>query len=60
MPKSPHTLFAKRSAAVLLNLPCGDGRNLPPLAAGGPILLAGDISQKAMLIVLLGFARPPD
>ncbi|HEY7143962.1 MAG TPA: class I SAM-dependent methyltransferase [Streptosporangiaceae bacterium] len=42
--------FAERSAAVVLDLPCGDGRNLPPLAAAAPILLAGDTSQKAMRI----------
>lgn len=43
-------LFAANSAAVILDLPCGDGRNLPPLAAGAPILLAGDTSQNAMTI----------
>jgi SAM-dependent methyltransferase len=43
-------LFAAAKAAVILDLPCGDGRNLPPLAAGAPILLAGDTSPKAMAI----------
>jgi SAM-dependent methyltransferase len=43
-------LFAEHSAAVVLDLPCGDGRNLPPLAEGAPILLAGDTSPKAMAI----------
>jgi SAM-dependent methyltransferase len=43
-------LFASNSASVVLDLPCGDGRNLPPLAAGAPILLAGDTSRKAMTI----------
>jgi SAM-dependent methyltransferase len=43
-------LFAASGAAVILDLPCGDGRNLPPLAAGAPILLAGDTSTKAMAI----------
>jgi ubiquinone/menaquinone biosynthesis C-methylase UbiE len=43
-------IFAENSAAVVLDLPCGDGRNLPPLAAGAPILLAGDTSRKAMTI----------
>ena len=43
-------LFAAADAAVILDLPCGDGRNLPPLAAGAPILLAGDTSPKAMAI----------
>jgi SAM-dependent methyltransferase len=43
-------IFADNSAAVVLDLPCGDGRNLPPLAAGAPILLAGDTSRKAMTL----------
>lgn len=43
-------LFARHGARVVLDLPCGDGRNLPPLAAGAPILLGGDTSQKAMAI----------
>lgn len=43
-------LFAQASAAVVLDLPCGDGRNLPPLAGGAPVLLAGDTSPKAMSI----------
>jgi SAM-dependent methyltransferase len=43
-------LFAAADAAVILDLPCGDGRNLPPLAGGAPILLAGDTSPKAMAI----------
>lgn len=43
-------LFAERSAAVVLDLPCGDGRNLPPLATGAPVLLAGDTSARAMTI----------
>lgn len=43
-------LFAAADAAVVLDLPCGDGRNLPPLAAGAPILLAGDTSARAMSI----------
>src|SRR4029450_7958190 len=41
-------LFAEHSAAVVLDLPCGDGRNLPPLAQGAPILLAGDTATNAM------------
>jgi|CZKT01.1.fsa_nt_gi ubiquinone/menaquinone biosynthesis C-methylase UbiE len=52
-------LFAERSAAVLLDLPCGDGRNLPPLAKGAPILLAGDTSPKAMVIAA-GVAEKAD
>lgn len=43
-------LFADSAASVILDLPCGDGRNLPPLAKGAPILLAGDTSPKAMVI----------
>ncbi|GLZ41094.1 class I SAM-dependent methyltransferase [Actinokineospora sp. NBRC 105648] len=43
-------LFAERGAAVVLDLPCGDGRNLPPLAAGGSVLLAGDTSVNGMAI----------
>jgi ubiquinone/menaquinone biosynthesis C-methylase UbiE len=43
-------LFQQNSASVILDLPCGDGRNLPPLAAGAPILLAGDTSANAMAI----------
>ncbi|HEU5268301.1 MAG TPA: class I SAM-dependent methyltransferase [Jatrophihabitans sp.] len=43
-------LFAAADAAVIMDLPCGDGRNLPPLAAGAPILLAGDTSPRAMRI----------
>lgn len=41
-------LFAAAGAAVVLDLPCGDGRNLPQLAGGAPILLAGDTSATAM------------
>lgn len=54
-PPVPHAelaarLFAMHSAAVVLDLPCGDGRNLPPLAAGAPILLAADTSTNALTI----------
>ncbi|HEX4704109.1 MAG TPA: class I SAM-dependent methyltransferase [Pseudonocardiaceae bacterium] len=54
-PPVPHAeraarLFAEHDAAVVLDLPCGDGRNLPPLAAGAPILLAADSSVNAMRI----------
>ncbi|MEO6700902.1 MAG: class I SAM-dependent methyltransferase [Jatrophihabitantaceae bacterium] len=54
-PPVPHAevaakLFAQAQARVILDLPCGDGRNLPPLAAGAPILLAGDTSTNAMAI----------
>jgi ubiquinone/menaquinone biosynthesis C-methylase UbiE len=43
-------VFAAGSASVIIDLPCGDGRNLPPLANGAPILLAGDTSVNAMAI----------
>lgn len=43
-------LFAASSASVILDLPCGDGRNLAPLADGAPIVLAGDTSENAMMI----------
>lgn len=43
-------LFRTNGARVVLDLPCGDGRNLPPLAEGAPILLAGDTALKAMAI----------
>ncbi|HEX3958717.1 MAG TPA: class I SAM-dependent methyltransferase [Trebonia sp.] len=42
--------FAGAHASVVLDLPCGDGRNLPPLSAGAPILLAADTSPNAMAI----------
>jgi ubiquinone/menaquinone biosynthesis C-methylase UbiE len=43
-------LFAQHGAKVILDLPCGDGRNLPPLSQGAPIVLGGDTSTKAMAI----------
>jgi len=43
-------LFAESGATVVLDLPCGDGRNLPPLATGASILLGGDTSPNAMAI----------
>jgi ubiquinone/menaquinone biosynthesis C-methylase UbiE len=43
-------LFAENAAAVVLDLPCGDGRNLPPLAQSAPIIVASDSSAKAMEI----------
>jgi ubiquinone/menaquinone biosynthesis C-methylase UbiE len=43
-------LFEAADASVIMDLPCGDGRNLPPLASGAPIVLAGDTSTKAMVI----------
>lgn len=42
--------FARAGAKVVLDLPCGDGRNLPPLAQGAPVLLAGDTSPNGMAI----------
>lgn len=43
-------LFRTHSARVVLDVPCGDGRNLPPLSEGCSILLAGDTSHNAMAI----------
>lgn len=43
-------LFAANQARVILDLPCGDGRNLAPLAEGAPIVLGGDTSPNAMNI----------
>jgi SAM-dependent methyltransferase len=43
-------LYADHGAAVVMDLPCGDGRNLAPLAESAPILLAGDTSTQAMAI----------
>jgi len=43
-------MFAENSAAVIIDLPCGDGRNLPELANGAPIVLGCDTSPKAMSI----------
>jgi SAM-dependent methyltransferase len=43
-------LFAENSAAIVIDLPCGDGRNLPPLSRGTKVLLAGDTSVNAMAI----------
>lgn len=42
-------MFAANSASVVLDIPCGDGRNLSPLSTA-PILLAGDTSLNAMAI----------
>jgi SAM-dependent methyltransferase len=41
-------LFARLSASVVRDLPCGDGRNLPVLATGAPIVVGGDTSPKGM------------
>jgi ubiquinone/menaquinone biosynthesis C-methylase UbiE len=43
-------LFAESAASIIVDLPCGDGRNLPPLANGAKVLLAGDTSVNAMTI----------
>lgn len=43
-------LFGEHHASVIVDLPCGDGRNLPPLASNVPILLAGDTSRNGMRI----------
>ncbi len=51
-PPVPHAekaahLFASTRAFTVLDLPCGDGRNLPALAAGAPVLIGGDPSANA-------------
>lgn len=43
-------LFAANSASVVVDLPCGDGRNLGPLANAAHVVLAGDTSVNAMAI----------
>jgi ubiquinone/menaquinone biosynthesis C-methylase UbiE len=43
-------LFKANQAAVVVDLPCGDGRNLAALSAGTSILLGGDTSVNAMAI----------
>jgi SAM-dependent methyltransferase len=42
--------FAANASRVVIDLPCGDGRNLAPLAEGTSILLGGDTSVQAMAI----------
>jgi SAM-dependent methyltransferase len=42
--------FAANGSSVVIDLPCGDGRNLGTLAQGTSILLAGDTSLNAMAI----------
>ena len=41
-------LFKQNESRVVIDLPCGDGRNLAPLANGTSILLGGDTSATAM------------
>lgn len=41
-------IFAADSARVVLDLPCGDGRNLPPLANRFPAVLGADSSSNAL------------
>ncbi|MDH6125381.1 class I SAM-dependent methyltransferase [Kitasatospora sp. GP82] len=41
-------LFADHGAFVVLDLPCGDGRNLPPLTVGAPVVVGADTSRKAL------------
>lgn len=43
-------LFSDNNAFAVLDLPCGDGRNLLPLAQSTKVLLAGDTSHAAMRI----------
>jgi SAM-dependent methyltransferase len=41
-------LFCQNDAHFVLDLPCGDGRNLPPLAAGAPTVVGADSSRNAI------------
>lgn len=41
-------LFSDNSAFTVLDLPCGDGRNLPTLALSAPVVLACDTSRNAL------------
>jgi ubiquinone/menaquinone biosynthesis C-methylase UbiE len=43
-------LFKQNQSKVIIDLPCGDGRNLAALADGASILLGADTSAKAMTI----------
>ncbi len=43
-------LFRQNNSKLVIDLPCGDGRNLATLADGTSILLGGDTSVKAMMI----------
>jgi ubiquinone/menaquinone biosynthesis C-methylase UbiE len=43
-------LFGQAKSKVVIDLPCGDGRNLATLAEGASILVGGDTSIKAMTI----------
>jgi hypothetical protein len=43
-------LFGQAESKVVIDLPCGDGRNLEALAQGTSILVGGDTSIKAMTI----------
>jgi ubiquinone/menaquinone biosynthesis C-methylase UbiE len=42
--------FKQNQSKVIIDLPCGDGRNLAALADGASILLGGDTSVTAMTI----------
>jgi len=41
-------VFKENGAFTVLDMPCGDGRNLPALAEGGRILLGADTSANAL------------
>ena len=41
-------VFADNGAFTVLDMPCGDGRNLPALAQGGAVLLGADTSTNAL------------
>jgi ubiquinone/menaquinone biosynthesis C-methylase UbiE len=49
--------FATNRAFIVLDLPCGDGRNLPALAPGASILIGGDTSDNAIAISRKVLAR---
>lgn len=46
-----------RHGAIVLDLPCGDGKNIPDLLALGPVI-AADASERAVSLVKLPESRP--
>lgn len=50
-------LFNDHDAMVVLDLPCGDGRNLAPLAQAATVVIGGDTSPNAMTIARRVVAR---
>jgi SAM-dependent methyltransferase len=41
-------LFADSGAFIVMDLPCGDGRNLPTLGQFAPVLIGADTSENAL------------